>query len=148
VAVLTVFSSYWNETVITNLPSDVKFVSASYDQSIRNPQVVVGPTDSEDAKWESGKDLYFRPILAIHVYVRVPEGNLSNTAMGVLKQQRTAMINNVRTIVQKHPDRPVSDIMFLFPYGRRRDLDLYKEARPVILHSVIQVQAWFVESYP
>ena len=148
VVILTIFQNYWAETAIPNLPANVKFVSAIYDQaaSMQN-QVVVGDLTATEDEWISGKDKLFKGIVDIHTYTRIIEPNTSNMDMGTLKKQRQAMNENIRTIQIKHPDRPVADIMHIFPRTRAVDRDLRTE-RGVVLHSVQQSEVWYVEAYP
>lgn len=123
----------------------MSLVSAGYDQSISNPQVVVGDLVATEDEWLSAKEKLFKAVVDLHVYIR-KEMPVSAQDEGTLKKARQAMNENIRTILVKHPDRPVSDIMFLFARTRAVDRDI-RTQREVILHSVQQAEVWFTEIY-
>lgn len=148
VGLLTLFSTtgpYWLETAIANLPANTTLTSSKPDAAIANPQVVVGDLTQTSAEWLSGKEQLFKADVDIHVYVR-SVSTPPHTPMGTLKKQRTALINNVRTILVKHSDRPVTDIMFIFTKGRARDLDNIT-SREIVLHTVQSAEVWYTEIY-
>lgn len=145
VAVLTIWNTYWTQTSIANLPANVGKRSSGSDEPIQPIEAVVGDVVNTSDEWMNGTEKLYKYTLDLHTYVRNDDVGLNDPTMATLKKQRTAINNNIRTIMELNPFRPTSDVFQILAKTRAVDRDM-RNLRRVILHSIQQCEVWIVEA--
>ena len=139
---------YWDEVAVPNLPGTVKLTPSTYDQTIKNPQVVVGDQTMDPGEWNTAKDFLMKPKVDVHTYIYrdLAAGPISNQDFGTLKKQEYAMLENIRLILTRHSDKPTSDCMFVFYDPQAIDRDV-RNQREIMLHKIIRCTCWMIQTY-